>query len=374
MGNLIQNKTFLFYDSLSADKFGAYTDGDGVKQFFIKEKGLSISENATFKAYGCTVAGTKKVVDLEIDPDCPCEECEQTFGITIASRPLLDGDALNYMPLRRYYSKYFNKIQSCSSGKLAASDITSIEEAIVEAVGNDTDEAVVKAYMKYTVDNDNPANASSVVITIDGTSTTISATGTANLVTAINGNSTVNSYVTAAQVGSTDVLTIIGSVNGLYFTVAAGTDTTVSKKEVRFESDTVYDNYDVLLPNTGFGTLTETTSYVSPKLTGTQLARLLAVRPDQFGSWVTQPDADTLYCMYKFEESKTTYNVTAASHTDGYKEEVIIIVPQTESMSTNYWDSANYMWESTDNDASFSADTSFYDMMSYVFGSDPSTW
>ena len=278
-GNLTMPSKPLLYNTLAVTDFGYYTDSiTSEKMLVIKDLGLAIPyvSGTTVKTKSCATAEQKKIVALDLDITCPCEECEYEFGIKIEKYVQKPG-VLNsiYTPQSKFYGGRLPKVQECTSGEMADSDVLLMIKTIIEAIRDDVgtggtkdDPAAVLAGMRYAFSDDDNTDNSVMTITIDGTTTTITADGSVanQMVAKINANTTVNPYV-RADAYAEDYFYLSSKVNGQYFTAAAGTDITlestndlpqivISQKEPGERFEVVFDDGFATKSTTGIVVLT----------------------------------------------------------------------------------------------------------------------
>ena len=82
---------------------------------------------------------------------------------------------------------------------------------------------------------------------------------------------------------------------------------------------------------------------------------------------LTQPATGEVYCKIRIEKTNTIANMHGANHGDSYLQVFEFYLKQG-SGATHLWDASNYMWESTADNAAFSADSDINDMISQWSG------
>ena len=256
---------FLFNTLVTAD-FGLYTNSvDSTKMLFIKGAGIAIpyTSGSSSSTKISPDVGAGKSVYLVLSTVCPCEECHYEYGLKVVKtvkRPGVLND--NYYPESRYYGSVLSNVQACTAGVMAAADVLAMEDEILEQIGVDTD-ASVDGYRVYEVEDDDHSDASTLTITINGVTTTITETpahapsiaGESTFVAAINAEAAVNTVVYAVRGITEDKFWIISRSSGGLFTVAAGTDTSVLQRGMLLDSKIVDEPFHVEIED-GFATVT----------------------------------------------------------------------------------------------------------------------
>lgn len=206
----------------------------------------------------CTFPGFKKTMCIELDPVCPCVDCDYEYGITIwkhVKKPGVYNSDVFRQPF--FYGGTLDKV-SCTSGVFSDAQILIMENDIITQItndnglGQDAPGSPVSAGRCYTIEDTDPTTDSSIVITVDGVATTITVPGDHSVqtgsswATTINNTAAVNANVFALPVADNDNrFTICSNVAGKLFTVAVVTDTSIVKREICLTNKLIDDTFEV---------------------------------------------------------------------------------------------------------------------------------
>jgi len=218
---------------------------------------LSISKN-------CTDPGAQSGYLVELNPECPCEECDYDYGITLVKKVEKPGVGNSDRYKKEfYYGSSLSKID-CTGGLIDDAELLTMEKSIITDIymhqpkdGADNTNILAHAKRVYYVTDSDPADASSIDVTLaTGVTTTVTSGGgfgIDELIIAFNATAAINTVLFAYKVGANQMG--ISSVNdGYLFTVVANTDTVVDKRYIYLFSKSVDVQFDVKIDNK-FGTV-----------------------------------------------------------------------------------------------------------------------
>lgn len=218
--------------------------------------------------------GAYKMVNLVINPACPCEDCNYSYGINIVASHK-DPGIFNsqWAPESRFYTGQIPAIGTCNGTALSAADIVTIENDIIDQITNDNGlgtyqgpaanaNGVIGAIVEarkfyYFVVSDNNNLSGFTITHADGTTTaySVDANGVAGAWgAAFNADAAVNTVYKAIRLG-TDTYMITTFDAGLKFSLGTLLLGTAATKGINLKSkdinETFYIQYDK-----GFATAT----------------------------------------------------------------------------------------------------------------------
>lgn len=249
-GNLTYPVRPYLFNTLDASDLGMFTDSvTSKKTLILKKYGIQIPyvSGAVTTAVVQPLPGEYKSVRLVVNPACPCEDCNYNFGITIEKKVKKPGvKNSDYYPTGRFYGGNIPRIGTCSNGIMAAADIATIENTILDEITTDTggnmensQPGIVNAKKYYIVNDTANTDASGFTVTwADGTTTVFvtAATFAAGQLgvqfnaktTAAYGGAAFNALLVAYRIGADQF--IITSIDpGLKFSIGTLVDATVAE-------------------------------------------------------------------------------------------------------------------------------------------------
>lgn len=270
--NLTENKVQILLNKVDGDviKFSGDTGNhDSIRKILVEGHQLpgqnESDELVSDIEVGISRAhpGAVQAKLIKIDNTAPATDYNFNFRIQIDqrldkhfTREDRERSPLQIAPVAGHYD-----VISTTAGKIDDSYLKKFEQDIVEQINyhyDRKDNHRVKAYRVWMVDMD-AVDASKIDITIDGTTTTVANSGTANaqgLANGINANATVKGDVMAAQVGTQKVLVM--SISEKEIEVDGNTtgtaETSIAQRYVLLKGTNPYLKFDVYIPN-GFGTV-----------------------------------------------------------------------------------------------------------------------
>ena len=278
-------KRTILLNSVSADDIGVFGDTTNkIRTLVFKKEGVQIpggnfaagdilgpvvgtSMNSLLSiSKNCTDPGALSGYLIELNPECPCEECDYDYGITLVKKVEQPGVRNSDRYKKEfYYGSTLSKID-CTAGLIDDAELLTMEDSIITDIymhrpmnGADNTNILAHAKRTYYVTDSDPADASSIDVTIAGVTTTVTSGGgfgIDELIIAFNATAAINTVLFAYKVGATQMG--ISSINdGTLFTVVANTDTVVDHRYIYVFAKSVDVQFDVKIDNR-FGTVAKT--------------------------------------------------------------------------------------------------------------------
>ena len=240
----------LLFNTVTSDDLAYFTDSvKTIRMLWFKKYGITLPAKEVTGgsligswSVSSNYPGSTKMVNVVINPPCPCEDCNFQYALGIVGE--IENPGIfnsQWAPETRTYAGYIPAVGSCSGTNLGAADITTIEDDLIHQISIDNGGgafsssapdanspggpgAVVWARKYYIVKTTDYADSAGFTLTHnDGTTT----------VYAYDANSTAgawgvnfNATTTAIAVQTTEAgLLSTATLNGTYMAIRLGTDT-----------------------------------------------------------------------------------------------------------------------------------------------------
>lgn len=378
MGNLNHTTQQFLYNTVAATDFGVYTDSvTGVKNLLIKGFGYAlpaVGESVVKHSYS---AGTAKSVYVKLATTCPCDDCGAEYGIEIQNYDQLPGVFKYYLPIRKFYGGSWENVV-CSGTTLDSTLVDEATSAIVRQIGLDTLGAGAIVTAKTQI-------AATVTAVSEGTTyaLTVTSYNSANVATSCNiawtaaggddiddlitgFNADLGAYATATKVTATTIL--ITSAAGTYLKaveVGSGDVTLDSENRILLTAKSADRQFNVMY-KAGSATTTVVTAGTWPTLTSADVARQFSIKPYQHGSQPNVPIKDAEYVKYTIKATMGNVDdISAPNHVESFVQTVELYILKSAINAVDIWDASGYMWESTADNAGFSPDQTFDEILTY---------
>lgn len=383
-GNLIHAKQTFLFNTLDTKDFGAYEDSvTSLWHLVIKEHGVDLTggttgdgalpENVYAKATATNI-GTKQALILDLSPPYPDTDLNYDAWLSVMSKAKHDGFTNQYVEPARNYNYVIPQLAAASGGNLDpadGSDVDLINEKLINAITNDSG-AVVEAGLANKITCD--ASASDSTFDIGATTYTgvggTAALSAAALIVSVNAGSQAYAYAVSGDTASLWIIQRDGGFvtpdNPVVCAISAAT-----LHYLGLVAKSVDQQFYVAYDNEEWATQVEADAGAYPILGYEEMCRIFSVKDHQAGGYVDQP-LNASYTKYSIRVPITKHpGITGASSTElRYREVEIYIL--TSLLSNDYWDATNHMYE--DDDASFTADTNFPELLEDVFFVAPGSW
>lgn len=228
MANLVQKTEHILINTLTAKDFGVYSN---VLLYKGSEHNAPYSipkDKIVRKFFSKHRDPQKGSYLMELVAPAPCEDCDYSTGLSIGFKKHWNGNVWDSNPHFRYINGFLPSIGSAVSGELNSDDKKALLEQMINSINADKGNPAW-ATMAYVVTDEDTTDASTLDITVDGTTVTVSDTN--DLANAINGDSDLAEHVVAYHLeegtSNTDRVIIVGKNDKGYFNVEDGTDTSV---------------------------------------------------------------------------------------------------------------------------------------------------
>lgn len=239
---------------------GVYTDNSSIKKLILKSEGIEILGGSTATwTKSETKNAVKKVVGISLSRNF--NEASEDYGIKIVPSRRTPGyiDNSEERAVGKFYGSRISGLTE-TAGLYQDAKALIQEKQIIDMINGDTNNtqfgtsipsgAIVNARRAYIITDDGNDDASGFTVTkSDGTTyafTTASSFSAGQLGIQFNANANVNTILKAYCIG-TDTYLITSVDFGYNFSIEAGTDTTIVRREILLDSK--YDDilYDVQL-------------------------------------------------------------------------------------------------------------------------------
>ena len=264
----------ILVNGAAADDLAVFTDTvKTIKMLNFKKHGITlpakeVTGGSLIGSYSRSkyYPGSYKMVNIVINPDCPCEDCNYNYALAITSE-IQNPGVFNsqWVPERRTYASFVPAIGTCNGTKLSAADILTIETELLKQIHQDDGRgsydnlpnanggpgAVVYARRYYIIDADETADSGFTVTKADGTTyvylTTHSGTTAGLLAIQFNANANVNTILNCIRIGASKYM-IISKDEGYVFTLGTLVSATQAERGINLRAKYIklkfYVNYD----------------------------------------------------------------------------------------------------------------------------------
>jgi hypothetical protein len=380
-GNLSNPVRRFLINDLTTFDAGVFTDSTtGLKNLILKKLGyqltsLAAGSNITITRQ-CTTAGQLKVVSVNFDDACPCEECGFDYGIDILIQHMTPGYFNDFV--QQQQKPYAGQIANvtCASGVIDSSQLNTAKDDIINQINADlgymnqySGANVIAGRCKLLtqVGAWDATNA----ITINGHAIAAAATR-ALFITNINTNANLDAYAFVDPLTVTGIYVIARTApTTLTIVTTAGTIVVPTLFTIGIISKDVKWTFEVQIQHLdATGTITEIQASKFPFLTSDDVFRLFAGGGNKHHGnlvtqgYITQPIDGASYCKYIIEVEDMVNDLSGSSHYEFLHGTIELYIRNiAANLSTNIWDATNYMWESTN--AGFAADQTWAQVLTY---------
>lgn len=244
MQNLKNPNKDILINELTVKDFGMYEDElTSNNMLLFKKHGLELPDDGSGSyatvVKGCANPGVLDSVTVVLNAECPCDECNYEYGITLIKRVKHPGVMnFDYVPERRIYYGKLDSID-CTAGYITDAHLLIMENDLLSQMkDSEMSYSFSEARRFYKVIDDDSSDASTITITDENgvaTPITTGGGGTNDLVNKINDDSTVSAYVFAFATAD-DELFLTSVKPGYLFTAEAGIDVTIVERGLWIQS------------------------------------------------------------------------------------------------------------------------------------------